>query len=275
MRGLFSVMVALIAPVTGHAVERKNAATVSISSSAIMIDGDDRLTPADYARANRLSTAQLATRFGATGIVSCGGAVGTGQLVGADNVVVTAAHVLFAPDGKARASSCVFALDAGGRRQVVELRLDGVISGSRSPYAFPAIRDWAVAPLAAPVAGAHPYRLARTMKVPGAIVLAAAARGTHENPSLQDCRARQVTAEGEGMREVAIDCDAEGGASGAALLDRQGDFLGVYVGFRSTHPGTAGPFSMQHYNFGVTADGDLRQAVTELVNRGRQLSANR
>lgn len=262
-------------PASGHAFERKNPATVSLSPSAIMIDADNRLTPADFARSNGLSSAQLAARFGATGIVRCGAAVGTGQLVGADNVVVTAAHVLFAAGGKLRHSDCSFSIHAGGRRQVVALQLDKVVSGSRSPYAEPAVKDWAVAPLARPVLDARPYALAGSMSVPGTIVLSAGARGTHELPSLQRCQARQVTAAAGGLREVAIDCDAEGGTSGAALLTERGGFIGLYVGFRSTHPGTAGPFSMSHYNFGLTAEGALHAAILDVARSGEQRSASR
>lgn len=262
-------------PATGHAFERKNAATVSISSSAIMIDADDRLTPADFARSNGLSSAQIAARFGATGIVRCGAAVGTGQLVGADNVLVTAAHVLFSADGQMRDPACSFSINAGGRRQVVPVQLGQIVSGSRSPYHAPAVKDWAVAPLAWPVFGARPYALAGAMDVPGTLVLAAGARGTHELPSLQRCRARQVTAIAAGLREVAIDCDAEGGTSGAALLTERGGFVGLYVGFRSTHPGMPGPFSMTHYNFGLTAEGPLRDAIVAMMHRGEQISASR
>lgn len=262
-----------------HAVERKNATTTSLPPSAVVIDEDDRLSPEDYARANSLSAKAVSTRFGATGLVRCGQAVGTGQLVGASNVVVTAAHVLFAPGGSSRAEgrTCTFEIDAGGRRQVVELKLDSVRSGCKEPYAEPAIRDWAVAALAEPVIGVRPYTLASALTVPGDIVLASAARsGGVENHSLERCKAREVTGTSPaGVREVAIDCDAEGGTSGAAMLTDTGGFLGIYVGFRSAHPGEAGPFSMSHYNFGLTAEGSMRQAIMEVVSRNQPLSASR
>ena len=262
-----------------HAVELKNATTTSLPPSAVVIDEDDRLSPEDYARANSLSAKAIAARFGATGLVRCGQAVGTGQLVGASNVVVTAAHVLFAPGGHSRGegAACTFEIDAGGRRQVVELKLDTVQSGCKEPYAEPAIRDWAVAALAAPVVGVRPYTLAAAMNVPADIVLTSAARsGGVENHSLERCKAREVTGTSPaGLREVAIDCDAEGGTSGAAMLTDTGGFLGVYVGFRSAHPGKAGPFSMSHYNFGLTAEGTMRQAIMEVVSRNQPLSASR
>ncbi|QFR33525.1 trypsin-like peptidase domain-containing protein [Ancylobacter sp. TS-1] len=261
--------------VPASAQESKNVAVRGLPPSAVMIDEDNRLSRADFARASGLPLATVAARFGATGLVRCGSAVGTGQLVGANNVLVTAAHVLFAPGGQPRGegAGCTFQIEAGGRRQVVPIDVDGVVCGAREPYAEPAVKDWAVVPLAGAVVGATPYKLAKPMPVPSDIVLAAARSGGVESFSLQRCRARQVTAATpSGLREVAVDCDAEGGVSGAALLTPGGAFLGVYVGFRSAHPGAAGPFSMSHYNFGVTAEGSLRQAIAEVVGRNRSAS---
>lgn len=257
----------------------KAGVSSSLSPSAIMIDQDDRLSPADYAAAHNLPANVVASRFGATGVVRCGGAVGTGQLVGSSGVLVTASHVLFEPGGQPRGSagSCTFDIVAGGRHVVVPILTQHVVCGATEPYANPAVRDWAVAPLERPVAGVKPYPLAGGIAVPSRIVLAAAARsGGVENHSLELCSARKVTGSSpSGVREVAIDCDAEGGTSGAALLTENGAFAGVYVGFRSAHPGTAGPFSMTHYNFGVTAEGALRKAIADTAARAQPLSASR
>jgi len=260
------------------ASERRSAAVVSYSSSAILIDGDDRLAPLDFARANGLTPVQLQTRFGATGIVRCGAATGTAQLVGSNNVIVTAAHVLLDENGRRRAegSDCTFVINAGDQRQEIALVLDEAITGASAPYAEPAVRDWAVVPLAASAYGARPYHLATTLDVPSAIVLSSAARASGEWASLERCQARNVTAQtNDGLREVAIDCDAEGGTSGSAILSETGGFLGVYVGFRSAHPGVSGPFSATHYNFAVTAEGALRRAVMEVVSQNQPLSASR
>ncbi|MGA0563942.1 S1 family peptidase [Ancylobacter sp. VNQ12] len=260
--------------------EIRNAASgAALPSAAILIDGDDRLTPEQYAQANGLSPAQVTRRISATGLVRCGGAVGTGQLVGANDVLVTAAHMLFAPGGAPRGDGgdCTFEIDAGGVRQSVPILVERAVSGSREPYAAPAVRDWAVAPLADPVREVRPYALGPAMKVPGPVVLVAAARtGGVESRSLERCSARQVTAQAPGgLREVALDCDAEGGTSGSALLSEKGDFLGVYVGFRSAHPGTPGPFSTSHYNFALTVEGPLRRAIASLTSRSQPLTASR
>jgi hypothetical protein len=157
----------------------------TLSPSSIMIDRDDRLSPADYAAAHHLSASVVASRFGATGVVRCGGAVGTGQLVGSSGVLVTASHVLFETGGKPRGtgSACTFDIVAGGRHVVVPILTQHVVCGATEPYANPAIRDWAVAPLERPVPGARPYPLAGPISIPSSIVLAAAARsGAAEGP---------------------------------------------------------------------------------------------
>lgn len=262
-----------------QASHRSSGMMSTLSPSAIIIDGDSRLSPAEYAATHHLPASVVASRFGATGVVRCGGAIGTGQLVGSAGVLVTASHVLFEPGGRPRGAngSCTFDIVVGGRHEVVPILTRDVVCGDTEPYAHPAIRDWAVAPLERPVAGARPYPLAGPVAVPSTIVLAAAARsGGVENHSLEMCSARKVTGRSpSGVREIAIDCDAEGGASGAAILTKEGAFVGVYVGFRSAHPGKAGPFSMTHYNFGVTAEGALRKAIDEAAARARRVSASR
>ncbi|GLK73800.1 trypsin-like peptidase domain-containing protein [Ancylobacter dichloromethanicus] len=275
----FALLTAFLqATVPAGAIERKSSASAALPSSAIIIDRDDRLSRDDYSRFAGLSSTAMASRFGATGVVRCGSAVGTGQLVGAANVLVTAAHVLFAPGGhpRGRGASCTFEMLTAGGRQKIPVDVDKVVCGAREPYGQPAVKDWAVVPLVSPAKGVKPY-MPGTMRVPGDIVLAAAARsGGQENYTLQLCHARKVTATASsGLREVAIDCDAEGGVSGAAILSPEGAFLGVYVGFRSAHPGKVGPFSMSHYNFGLSADGALREAISEVATRSRTLSASR
>jgi hypothetical protein len=76
------------------------------------------------------------------------------------------------------------------------------------------------------------------------------------------CRARYVIGTSpQGVREVAIDCNAAPGASGAALLDAQHRAWAIYVGYRSANPDRAQPFSRTHYNFAITIEGAFRRAV--------------
>lgn len=269
----------LIVFASAPAAAAPGAEPSKLSSSTIIIDKDDRMPPEAFAQMRALTPQQMATRFGATGVVRCGGAVGTAQLVGSNAVIVTASHVLFETGGtpRGRGEGCTFDIVVDGKRTVVPILTEKVVCGATEPYGNPAIRDWAVAPLAKPVAGARPYALASPIAVPSKVVLVAAARsGGREQHSLELCSARKVTATSpSGVREIAVDCDAEGGTSGAGILTEGGSIAGVYVGFRSAHPGRPGPFSMTHYNFGVSVEGALRKAVMEVVSQTQPLSASR
>jgi hypothetical protein len=79
--------------------------------------------------------------------------------------------------------------------------------------------------------------------------------------TVQSCRARERLAR---SGEIAIDCSAQPGYSGAALVKADGRIGGIYVGFRSFHPHVSSPFSDQHYNLGIPLSGAIRSAIAEL-----------
>lgn len=60
--------------------------------------------------------------------------------------------------------------------------------------------------------------------------------------------------------ESAIDCNAAPGSSGAALTTGH-NIVGIYLGYRSSDPARAQPFSATHYNFAITVEGPLRRAL--------------
>lgn len=233
-------------------------------SAITFIDGDRRQSLEDFATRRGLQRSTVLTRYAATGVVRCGNAVGTAQLVLATDVIATAAHNLFDLQGKLHGTGerCRFEIGVDGERQAIPLDLAHVASGSSAPYGSPAIADWAVARLTRPVVGVSPYPLAAAIAVPAPIVLLAAARPDGSAAStIEDCTAQAVTNAKSGMRELAVDCSGESGTSGAAFLTADGRFAGIYVGFRSRAPQEPAPFSNEHYNFGVTAEGDFRRAL--------------
>jgi hypothetical protein len=239
--------------------------TSSLPSNHITFAGGDRReAPERFAARVGLDPTALAARYGATGVVRCGAAVGTAQLVLSPDVIATAAHNIFDQTGRLRAEAgrCRFEITMAGERQVVPLDLKRTVAGSATPYADPAVNDWAVVPLARPVAGANPYPLAGAIALPAAITLYAAARADGSTGALMEaCAARRVTNAAAGVRELALDCSGESGTSGAAFLIGDGRFAGIYVGFRSRAPHLTAPFSEHHYNFGVTAEGAFRRAL--------------
>lgn len=263
-RGLLALALALPFSVDAGAENGPQAAPAGAPMSAItFIDGDRRESLEAFAARRGLQRSQLA-RYAATGVVRCGTAVGTAQLVLSPDVIATAAHNLFDPQGNPRGAGddCRFETVVAGERQAFPLDIAHVTAGSSAPYGNPAIADWAVARLKRPVAGASPYALAAAVAVPAPIVLLAAARADGSAAfSIEDCTAHAVTNTASGMRELAVDCSGESGTSGAAFLSADGRFAGIYVGFRSRAPERAAPFSPEHYNFGVTAEGDFRRAL--------------
>ena len=255
----------LLFAIDAGAENRPQAAPSGAPVSAItFIGGDRRESLEGFAARRGLERSAVVARYAATGVVRCGTAVGTAQLVLAPDVIATAAHNLFDPQGKLRGAGerCRFEITVRGERQAVFLDVAHVATGSSAPYGSPAIADWAVARLMRPIVGVSPYALAAAVAVPTPIVLLAAARPDGSAASaIEDCTAHAVTNAAAGMRELAVDCSGESGTSGAAFLTADGRFAGIYVGFRSRTPQQAAPFSHEHYNFGVTAEGDFRRAL--------------
>jgi len=230
---------------------------------AVSMETDRRITPEDWARRNGSDKSNTAERYGATGLVRCGGAVGTAQLTLRNDIITTAAHVLIGTNG-AR-TSCTF--QSAGKGAPVAIDPNSIKAGSQSPLSDLATRDWAVARLMRPIRNATPYGLARAGGNPGGVFMYAGGNKRADRMGAEQCRARGTLATSpEGVREFAIDCNAAPGSSGAALT-RGHKVVGIYVGYRSTDPARAQAFSATHYNFAITVEGPFRRAVLAAAAR--------
>jgi len=213
---------------------------------AVLMERDRRSSPYSNAHAH----------VGATGLVRCGSTVGTGQLVLRRDVIVTAAHVLFGSGGQ---DSCVF-MPRMGSGEPIPIETRTIRAGSRAPLSQAATSDWAVARLASPVLEATPYGLGRASI--GAVTLCAAGNGGPTQFGAENCAVRSVLrTSGDGVRELAIDCNGSPGGSGGGIISQNGGIAGIYIGYRSTSPDQAQPFSSTHYNFGITIEGAFRRAL--------------
>jgi len=254
--------------------------TASPALTPVVVFGaDQRASVEDFALKRKLDAAALKRRYAGTGIIRCGNAHGSGQLTVADDVVTTAAHVLYDRTGHLRGDSahCRFEVEADGEKLSVPLQVDGAIAGSTNPYAESAVHDWAVVKLSRPLPEATPYPLAAPA---GEEPIRFVARGSIDwdngrGMSLQDCHLRDGLENGsEGTREFSFDCSANVGASGSGLLDGEGSALvAVFVGYRSVAPDEALPFSPTHYNFAVTVEGAFRRAVERQAALGATAQA--
>ena len=123
----------------------------------VVVFGDHpRLTAEQFASENHLDVAEVKRRHAASGVIHCGNARGAGQLTLADNVITTAAHVLFNEQGQPRGDTahCFFTAAVGDQEITTAIDMTTIVSGNSDPYAKPAVHDWAVARLLRPVKGA-------------------------------------------------------------------------------------------------------------------------
>jgi hypothetical protein len=237
----------------------------------VVFGKNSRLTVAQFAQTANLDPGVVRQRQAASGLVRCGNAHGAGQLTVANNVITTAAHVLFNEQGGLRASSCTFSVKMGGAYVDTPIDLTSIIAGSRNPYSVATVHDWAVAKLTSPVVGVIPYQLADHAAADSEIHFVARGHmdwGGAQDLSMEACRMRDQLNQGsEGTREFSFDCETADGASGGALLSGSlpGRLCAVLVGYRSIDPNRAMPFSKQHYNFAVSVEGAFRDAVISVA----------
>jgi hypothetical protein len=257
------------APLTGRGLPAWRA----LETIPIVVFGKNgRKSVDDFAAGKQLDAADLRKRHTASGLVICGRAHGAGQLTLANNVITTAAHVLFDEFGHPRASACRFEIIEGDATVSVGIDMKSINAGSRDPYQMPAVHDWAVARLELPLTGVRPYEIADKTEQNSDVEFVARGHidwGGARLMSMEACRLHDQTNRSvEGTREFSMDCETGDGASGGALLEAAAgtDLLcAILVGYRSIRPNSALPFSSQHYNFVVTVEGAFRDAAIAMA----------
>jgi len=238
-------------------------------AEAVTMISDARATLTDFARNQGQDPNLYEIRYGATGMLVCSGTYSTAQLTVRNNLITTAAHAFYDPRGAARGdlSACVFSISSGGVNYRIPIDVTTLRVGSKTPFAVSPVNDWAVVRLMQSVPNSHPYMLGPSGR-PGTsiVMLAHRHRGwVHDGRrAIETCSIRMAERiQADSPREIGIDCSAGEGASGSALM-RPGatpTMLGIYVGWRSSHPDTSGPYSPTHMNFGVAVEGPFRAAI--------------
>ncbi len=235
---------------------------------------DARLTLPEFARKSGQDPDLYETRYAATGLINCSDVYSTAQLTVRNDVVTTAAHAFFDPEGNPRGdlSTCTFVIDISGVHHEIPLDVASLQVGSRNPYPVSPVHDWAVVRLRDKVPEAQPYTLGPSANDGANIVmLAHRHRGwVHDGTrAIEACAIRSSDqVDPSDPRELAIDCSAEAGASGSAIMlpNSSCAMVGIFVGWRSTHPYSPGPFSPTHMNFGVAVEGPFRDAILAMAN---------
>jgi hypothetical protein len=232
---------------------------------AVTMERDQRSEPEEFARDAGISFEEFRARHGASGLIRCGQATGSGQLTLASNVITTAGHVFIAPGGKLRSASCTFEPTATPRVSI-PIDLSSIVTGSSDPMQERATLDWAVARLATAPESVKPYAVAEQPEAPSPVLLFGGGNGAAAAKGVERCFTRRVTAKApEGIRELSFDCSAAPGGSGAALLNDKNEMVAIFVGFRSLDASQARAFSDNHYNFAITVEGPFRRALLEMA----------
>jgi hypothetical protein len=234
---------------------------------AVTMERDLRAEPEAFARKAGITQEEFRSRYGASGLVRCGEATGSGQLALADDVLATAGHVFFARGGKLRSPACYFE-PTGAPGSSIPIDMTSIVTGSPDPMEERATRDWAVARLKVPPENISPYILANESATPSPVTLYSGGNGRAATTGVERCHTRRVTAMApEGIRELSFDCSAEPGGSGAALLNDKNEVVAIFVGFRSVDATRARPYSDLHYNFAITVEGPFRRALLEAARK--------
>jgi len=242
-------------------------------AGAVTISSDARLTLPEFAAKTGQDPDLFEKRYAATGMIVCSGVYSTAQLTIRNDVVTTAAHAFFDADGSPRGSlsECTFNVMVEGKQKAIGLDVSSLRVGSRNPYAVAPVHDWAVIRLAEAVPSAQPYAIGNPGPVGMPIVLLANRhRGwVHDGlKAIEPCAIRiERRVDAKSAREIAIDCSAGEGASGSAIMSPGAatTMVGIYVGWRSTHPDRPGPFSSTHMNFGVAIEGPFKLALSAMT----------
>jgi hypothetical protein len=275
----FSAAIALAAALTAVALQPDglpgdDAALNQPYERAVTMERDLRAEPEAFARKAGMTLDEFRSRHGASGLIRCGKATGSGQLTLASNVITTAGHVFIAPGGKLRSPSCTFEPTATPGVSI-PIDLSSIVTGSSDPMQERATLDWAVARLAATPETARPYAIGEQPEGPAPVMLYGGGNGQAATTGVERCSTRRVTAKApEGIRELSFDCSAAPGGSGAALLNDRNEVVAIFVGFRSVDASRAQPFSDNHYNFAITVEGPFRRALLEMASPATTASAS-
>lgn len=240
---------------------------------AVTLVSDSRLTLPEFAAKTGQDPTLFEARYAATGMVVCAGVYSTAQLTIKNDVVTTAAHAFYDADGNPRGdlATCVFSVMVEGKQRSIPIDVVSLKVGSRNPYAVAPVHDWAVVRLVEAVPKARPYAVGTPGPVGTQIVMVANRHRGWVNDgrkAIETCAIRTETSvERASARELAIDCSAGEGASGSAIMlpGASCSMVGIYVGWRSTHPDRPGPYSETHMNFGVAVEGPFRHAIMAMT----------
>lgn len=218
------------------------ALAAPVATTANIIDGtDDRDSLLDIGASLGLSKPEIDRIRKVSGYVGCflpTPALGSGALFLNNRQILTAGHIFFEDNGERR-SNCFFKTQSIPSIKV-DLLVDEARFGADPPKAG-SNYDFAIVPLAEPIAGGEPFPVDLETKIKAGdelIVITAHPAGMekqvpNEVPVAQGCTVRRVPVSTSITSFFRTDCDASGSSSGGMHLSRVNGEL-VYRGVTIT-----------------------------------------
>ena len=255
-----------------------------------VIGQEKRLELADFAVGLNTPAETLSQRLSAVHALECRGLRITALIVGAPDIVVTAAHAFFERTGfRKSATACGIVAHRDGRARLHPIKVNSIVTGKfrYGPIEAHSPDDWAVLQLQTPVMGIEPLALPlddeAIVQNDQPVVLATGPQtnfpiATRWTRLLENCAIRRVIDRGGGPALIKTDCDTGIGASGGAYLANLASGKPVLIGLQSANrgePGCEGYDEKLCYALGVPLMGSLREAIRLKLEETQTTSAER
>lgn len=214
-------------------------------------------------------------KFEATGILNCGGSIGSAQLSGAADVITTASHAFWGKNCEPWLSEGLCFFETAGQKVMVDM------TSVRGSCPYPDMRkDWAVVKLKKAIKDVQPYAIPDQDwyldEGRNITQVSAANKSNFKNRSqektVQDCRVRNVFK--KGVVAATHDCDTDKYTSGASQLDAETYMLvGIHVGGQNLKNGD---YQLPHnYNALVPLNGEFLSELRRAVDSSTATKARR
>ncbi len=127
----------------------------------ILVGENDRRTLRQYADQTGVAKSEIHAMFAATGRIECPWTIASANLIVANNLIATNAHVLFDRNGVAKGDPqrCKVVFKTSEGRQTVELSSTLIAGHTELEQRNTSAQDWVVAQLARPVEDVKPYTI--------------------------------------------------------------------------------------------------------------------
>jgi hypothetical protein len=289
----------LITALTGCLMATGLAHTSAVAETMIVakrpwtgvIGQEKRLQLAEFAAGvPNLTPDTVKKRLSGVHVFECRNVRITALIVGAPDIVVTAAHAWIDRSGYRKpTTACGLIVHQDGYTRMHPIKVNSVVTGDfrYGPIEINSPHDWAVMRLQTPVQGVEPLGLPpEDWSGPldnQPIVLAT---GPQTNFPIQsnatrlaeNCTIRRVIDNGRAPALIKTDCDTGTGASGGAYLANLLSGRPVLVGLQSANRGEMGCEDFDEkrcFALGVPITGKLREAIAKKIADTYTTSAER